>query len=106
MKNRNTPNYQKIFNDILTLKFPEKKEELKEMISKKELSYLDVIEINNRIFEVHREARDNQKHRSYDKETILSILSFQKEKHLNNSELAQHFKLSRNTVTKWRRLFA
>ncbi|WP_160139713.1 helix-turn-helix domain-containing protein [Chryseobacterium sp. c4a] len=106
MKNRNTPNYQRIFNDILTLKFPEKKNELREMIAKKELSYLDVIEINNRIFEVHKEYRDNQKHRSYNKETILSILNFQKEKQLNNSELAHHFKLSRNTVTKWRRLFA
>jgi len=49
--------------------------------------------------------RDNQKLKSYDKNTILQILDYQKKHHLNNTELALHFKLSRNTVAKWKKIF-
>ncbi|HUH25918.1 MAG TPA: helix-turn-helix domain-containing protein [Flavobacterium sp.] len=47
----------------------------------------------------------NQKYRSYDKATIIEILNYQKKNGLNNTQLANHFKLSRNTVAKWERLF-
>jgi hypothetical protein len=33
------------------------------------------------------------------------MLDYQKKNKLTNSQLAKHFKLSRNTVTKWKRLF-
>lgn len=47
----------------------------------------------------------NQKYRSYDKATIIEILNYQKKNSLNNTQLSNHFKLSRNTVTKWKTLF-
>lgn len=47
----------------------------------------------------------NKKHRSYSKSDIIKILNHQKKNQLNNSQLARHFGLSRNTVTKWKRLF-
>ena len=45
------------------------------------------------------------KHRSYCKTTILKILDYQISHALNNTQLAQHFDVSRNTIAKWRRLF-
>lgn len=42
--------------------------------------------------------RDNQKLKPSDKRTILQILDHHKKHHLNNSQLAAHFRLRRNTV--------
>lgn len=47
----------------------------------------------------------NKSHRAYSKEAIYKILEYQKKNCLNNTQLAKHFKLSRNTVTKWKILF-
>lgn len=104
---RPTPDYHRIYNDIIDKKYPEKKEACKALLNKKELSVLDIIELNNKIFGLPDRATEtfNQKHRSYDTSAILKILDYQKTYKLNNSELAQHFKLSRNTVTKWKKLF-
>ncbi len=105
---RPTPDYHRIYNDIINKKHPEKKEACKALLNKKELSVLDIIELNNKIFGLPDRATEtfNQKHRSYDTSAILKILDYQKIYKLNNSELAQHFKLSRNTVTKWKKLFS
>ncbi|MDN8705010.1 hypothetical protein Q0N28_14505, partial [Staphylococcus aureus] len=76
-------------------------------LKKKSLSVLDIIEINTLLFQ--RQQADsniiNQKFRAYDKSTILQILDFQKMNGLNNKQLALHYKLSRNTVTKWKKQF-
>ncbi len=47
----------------------------------------------------------NQKLRSYNEEDILRILQYQKNHNMNNLQVAERFGLSRNTMTKWRRLF-
>lgn len=98
--NTTKPNYKKIYSDIISAHFPEKENELKSILAKDELSCLDVIQLNNKLF-----GNQTPKHKSYDKPTILQILSHQKTYNLNNTELAHHFQLSRNTVTKWKKMF-
>lgn len=101
-----SPDYKRIFIDILQKKYPHKKEECKTLLNKKKLSVLDIIELNQRIFGKNKESEQfNQKHRTYNKPDILNILDYQKKHKLNNSQLAKHFKLSRNTVAKWRKMF-
>ena len=48
---------------------------------------------------------ENQKFKSYKRSDILKILDYQKKYKLNNSQLANHFNISRNTVTKWKKMF-
>ena len=99
-------NYNKIFSDILDQKFPQKKEECLTLLQKETLSAIDIIELNQKIFGLKKENEViNQQHRSYNKSDILQILDYQKKHKLNNSQLANHFKLSRNTVSKWRKIF-
>lgn len=108
MKKRDSsPNYSRIYSDIVDLKFPHKRDACKSILEKKRITVLDVIELNNKIFDkADKDTKKfNQMHRSYSKEDILYILNYQRKKKLNNTQLADHFSLSRNTVTKWRRLF-
>lgn len=101
------PDYKRIFNDILLYKHPEKKNECVLLLQKENLSTLDVIRLNSIIFKNHSEKDKipNQKHRSYDQSTILQILDYQKTNRLNNIQTALYFKLSRNTITKWKKHF-
>ncbi|MBP2615218.1 helix-turn-helix domain-containing protein [Chryseobacterium jejuense] len=104
---KSTPDYHQIYNDIINKKCPSRKEECKFLLNKESLSVLDVIELNNKIFGLSDQMTEafNQSHRSYNKSSILMILDYQRKNKLSNSQLAKHFKLSRNTVTKWKRLF-
>lgn len=99
------PYYKKIYSDILTKKFPEKINECKSILSKKELSVLDIIQLNKQIFGYKEIFSDNQRLRSYDDQSIVEILEYQKEYNLNNTQLSIHFKLSRNTIAKWKSNF-
>ncbi|RKT01690.1 helix-turn-helix domain-containing protein [Chryseobacterium defluvii] len=101
------PNYHKIYNDLIEKKYPEKKQGCLAILSKQQLSAMDIIELNRIIFnpENREGMKINQKHRSYDKLTIIQMLDYQKENGLNNTELAKHFSLSRNSVAKWKKYF-
>ncbi|PWN58389.1 transposase [Chryseobacterium viscerum] len=101
------PDYKLIYSDILQSKYPEKISSCEAMIQKEYLSTLEVIKLNILIFgnSDKQLAKKNQRHRAYDRSDILHILKYQKENRLNNKELALHFRLSRNTVTKWKKLF-
>jgi DNA-binding transcriptional regulator YiaG len=46
----------------------------------------------------------NQKFRSYKIPDIQKILDYQNKYQLNNSQFANHFQLSRNTVAKWKKM--
>ena len=94
-------NYNKIFSD------PYKKGECQTFLQKKTLTSFDIIELNHRIFGINnKENTDfNQKHRSYSKSDIFKILDHQKKHKLNNSQLASCFGLSRNTISKWKKMF-
>ncbi len=98
------PNYRKIYTDLLNRKYPEKKQTCAYILNKPEINALDVIELNKLIFsEKKHNAFKNQSFRSYDEQTVMKILNYQKENRLNNIQLASHFKLSRNTVAKWKK---
>lgn len=101
------PNYKQIYRDILAKKFPSKEKECEKLLQKEHLSALDVIELNRKIFGiVNAEVEHfNHRHRSYKRSDILQVLDYQKKHQLNNSQLATHFKLSRNTITKWKKMF-
>lgn len=103
----NVPDYRRIFQDIIDKKFPEKKELYSKIVQKQSLSMLDILRINDFIFNTKEGEKDiyNQKLRSYDEDTVLYILDFQKKNYLTNTQLANHFKLSRNTVAKWKKRF-
>ena len=103
MKELKKPNYKRIYNDLLSEKYPEKKEKCTKLLSKKHLSFVDIIRLNELIFGKSNEVF-NQQYRSYDKKTISEILEYQKKNNLNNTQLASHFKMSRNTVTKWKKI--
>ena len=99
-------NYQQIFRDILDTKYPDKKKVCIPLLQNENLSAMDIVKINTEIFGISRENEtSNQKHRSYHKSDILKILDYQKKHNLNNSQLANYFKLSRNTVAKWKKIF-
>lgn len=101
------PNYKKIYTDILNAKYPDKISSCRNILEKKELSSMDIMSLNKIIFDVRSKDFQslNQKHKSYDKSTILEILIYQKKHKFNNSQLAEYFNLSRNTVTKWKKIF-
>ena len=101
------PNYRLIYNDLINTKHPHKQKECSTILGKKEISMLDVIKLNTIIFGIKdRETYMlNQKHRSYDQKTVIEILNYQRKNELNNTELANHFSLSRNTVAKWKKHF-
>ncbi|WP_228442064.1 helix-turn-helix domain-containing protein [Chryseobacterium nematophagum] len=105
--NKSTINYKLIFSDILDKKHPDKKEECRSLLEKHNLSVLDIIELNKRIFgPIDKETEEfNQSHRSYTESSIFQILDFQKKNHLNNTQVAKHFKLSRHTVAKWKKQY-
>ena len=99
------PNYKNIYLDIISKKFPSKTDTYEKILSKKILSNYDVIVLNKELFPNAKNQTENQKLKSYTKETILKILDYQKDKKLNVTELARHFSISRNTIAKWRKIY-
>ena len=99
------PNYKNIYLDIISKKFPSKKDTYEKVLSKNTLTNYDVIVLNKELFPNAKNQTENQKLKSYTKETILKILDYQKAKKLNVTELARHFSISRNTIAKWRKIY-
>ncbi len=103
MEKYKQPDFNLIYYDIITQKYPHKYDICKYLLLKKELIALDVLKLNALIFETSE--KNSQQYRSYSKADILRILDYQKNNHLSNTQLAIHFKLSRNTVGKWKKIF-
>ncbi|WP_312508518.1 helix-turn-helix domain-containing protein [Chryseobacterium culicis] len=103
----NIPDYKAIYNDILHQKFPNKIEECLALLNKRNLSAIDILTINKKIFGTSNveNTKMSQKFRSYSEADILYILDYQKKHNINNKQLANHFKLSRNTIAKWKKIF-
>ena len=74
------PDYKAIYVDIIKKKHPHKKEECLSILEKKNLSAIDVIALNIKIFGKSDRITEkfNQEHRSYSKSDIIQILGFQK----------------------------
>ncbi|EJL67793.1 hypothetical protein [Chryseobacterium populi] len=106
MKNL-TPDYKRIYTDIIEKKFPQKRSFCEKILTKSRLSSFDILQLNALIFS-HTEketSKINQQLRSYDQQSIFKILEYQKKYNYTNTQLAQYFNLSRNTVAKWKKLY-
>lgn len=101
------PDYKRIYIDVITKKYPHKMKECGSLLNKKELTVLDILELNKKIFgntlKKHQEV--NQKFKSYKESDILEILDYQKKNNLNNIQASNYFKISRNTIAKWRKMY-
>jgi len=99
------PNYNKIYEDLIVEKFPEQSKELLGLIVKKISNTLQVIELNDRLFKncSEEDSQMNQRLKAYDQYSIQMILKYQDDNYLTNIELAALFRLSRNTVAKWKK---
>lgn len=106
MKTKSRPDYNKIYSDIIRYKHPQKKKICEPFLRKKMLTGLDIIKLNEIIFEIKNRDIEifNQRHRSYTKVDTLQILKYQEDHNMNNTQLASHFKLSRNTIAKWKKV--
>lgn len=107
MKNM-CPNYKQIYTDIIDEVYPEKKNNIQinnriECIE----TVMDILTFNTLILGSSQQVTESKSRRlrSYDKKSILKILEYQKSNKLNNIATAVHFKISRNTLTKWHRIF-
>ena len=96
------PDYKKIYQDLLEIKYPELKDECSIILEKNELQILDVLKLNKIIF--GRGNKGNNDLKSYDKSAIKGILDYQKKNNLNNVQLADHFEISRNTISRWKKI--
>ncbi|WP_160139587.1 helix-turn-helix domain-containing protein [Chryseobacterium sp. c4a] len=103
MEKYKAPDFKQIYTDILARKYPQKYKLCKHLLSKNELLALDILKLNTIIFGVSEKS--NSRYKSYKTPDIVKILDYQKKNKLNNSQLAIHFKLSRNTVAKWKKIF-
>lgn len=101
------PDYINIYTDLVSDKFPEKlnAREIKNFISKKEHTHLDIIKINDFIYNNCSET-SNQRLRTYDKKSITTILKDQKENELSNNSISLKYRLSRKTVAQWKKWFS
>ncbi|MGX5685493.1 helix-turn-helix domain-containing protein [Chryseobacterium cucumeris] len=101
------PDYKRIYNDIIVKEFPEKRDSCQRLLQKESLSVMDIMKLNEKIFGIPDKETfaASQKHRSFMKKDILKMLDYQKKNKLNNTQFAIHFKLSPNTVTKWKKSF-
>ncbi|WP_379966234.1 helix-turn-helix domain-containing protein [Epilithonimonas sp. UC225_85] len=80
-------------------------EECKSILQKNVLSIMDVIRLDHKIFGSAGISDQSGRHRFYDEVTIMEMLNYQKKNNLNNVQLALHFRLSRNSVAKWKKIF-
>ncbi|MDR6458212.1 MULTISPECIES: helix-turn-helix domain-containing protein [Chryseobacterium] len=101
------PNYKSIYKDMIEQKFPDKLNDCKKIMEKASLCALDIILLNKIIFLEKTSDTElfNQRHRSYDEKSIIKILDYQKKHELNNMQLARVYKLSRNTIAKWKKQY-
>jgi len=102
------PNYSRIYRDLIVKKFPDKLHGCTVLLSKENLTFFEILRINELLFGKKNKEQESQeqRYRAYDKQTILRIMRYQNQKKLNDKELAVHFKLSRNTIRRWKKVFA
>lgn len=99
-----SPNYHRIYFDLIERKFPHRINEFRSALENHQMTTAEVILLNRNLFGNSREE-ENQKLKSYDKSDIIEILEYQKKHNLNNSQLSEKLKVSRNTIAKWKKLF-
>lgn len=102
----NRPFYKKIYEEMIHKKYPDKMDYCRCYLEKEEISCIDILSLNQIISKSGYDKYNQvNKYKSYDTETIINILEFQKKNQLNNSKLSLHFNISRNSITKWKKIF-
>lgn len=99
-----TPDYKKIYTEMIKNKYPDKTEMCLPILNKKIIGIMDIINLNTLICSRNNQS-ENQKLKSYDRTAIFEILNYQKQQGMNNATAAKHFNLSRNTIHKWKKTF-
>lgn len=103
----NAPDYRKIYTDMIEMKYLHKKGKCEAVLNKPRLTVMDIFEIEKIIFDANdlQNDKENGKFRAYDSESILQILNYQKKNKMSNTEISNHFKISRNSLAKWKKMF-
>lgn len=101
------PDYIRIYRDLIEKKFPEKIHEYKVMLSNDNLSFFEIVRLNELLFGKKNKEKEfqEQRYKAYDKQTILKIIRYQRQNKLNDQEISVRFKLSRNTIRGWKKVF-
>lgn len=102
-----TPDYKRIYIDMINMKYRDRMKDCENILNKNNISSMDVIALQERIFGKNIELRDkeNGKFRAYGDDDICKILSYQKKNRMNNTEISNYFKVSRNSISKWKKKF-
>ncbi len=72
-------------------------------------SFSDVLRLNEEISRKNKHGKTdtlNQRLKSYDKDMIFTILKEQRNSGLSNQDIALKYKMSRNTIAKWKNVFS
>ncbi|MXS72429.1 helix-turn-helix domain-containing protein [Flavobacteriaceae bacterium W22] len=100
------PNYNKIYQDLLKMQYPEKLEcpKVREQLTRLD-STEEILKLNEKLFKPTKEtAKTNQQLKTYDKKTMLKLLSYQKKHDLSTSFMSRKYKISRTTFSKWKKI--
>lgn len=100
------PNYTRIYLDLIKYKNKENlvSEALVEKI--KNIKFVnDVLEIEKELFK-NDNLEYNQKLKCYDETTVKGFLRYQKANNMTNVELSDQYKISRNTIAKWKKIYS
>ena len=96
------PHYEIIYKDIAAHLGKTLTESQIQKLSKIEKT-LDVLEVNAMLFGKGKTSKITQQMRTYQTEDKVAILQYQQQNQLSNQQTANHFKMSRNTIAKWKR---
>ena len=101
------PNYTQIYHDMLQIDHPEKLQDPKIMDLLQNLRTTDdVLNLNKKLFKPSKDnQRDNQQLRSYDEQTILKLLRYQRRHGFSISYMSKKYGISRTTLSKWNKIF-
>lgn len=103
--------YKNIYTDLIyesNYLNPKNIEAVKDQISKIN-SFSDVLRLNEVIRGKNTTVNSvklNQQLKSYDKDLIFKILKEQQNSGLSNQDIALKYKMSRNTIAKWKNVFS
>ncbi|WP_228410091.1 helix-turn-helix domain-containing protein [Chryseobacterium viscerum] len=88
---------------MLRIEHPEKLKDpkIKELLEKLHSSE-DVLKFNDKLF---KQSSENQKLKTYDRQTMLKLLQYQKKHGHSTSYMSRKYKISRTTLAKWKMMF-
>lgn len=99
------PNYTRIYLDLIKYKNKE------QTVSKALIDKINNIRIVKDILDIEKELfknedlEYNQKLKCYDESTVKVLLDHQKANNLTNVEIGNKYKISRNTIAKWKKIY-